>query len=156
MLFRSSAGVLRLASASAAGSGALVANSPGTVDVVSDVGIAALSGNGAVTLAGGATLTTTTDSGLSSSFNGVVSGGGALTKAGAGALSLSAAQTYSGATTVAAGRLTLGIGASLSSPSISIAGGSLLTSANGQLGSAAPALTVDGSVALAEIGRAHV
>ncbi len=56
--------------------------------------------------AAGGTLEQTT--GTTLSYAGVISGSGALTKIGAGTLRLDGANTYTGATTVSAGRLSLG------------------------------------------------
>src|SRR5271165_75403 len=53
----------------------------------------------------------------STSFAGVIFGTGALTKQGTGTLTLSGANTYSGATTVDAGTLALGLGGSIASSS---------------------------------------
>jgi autotransporter-associated beta strand protein len=67
------------------------------------VGSIAGAGNvtlGAGTLTAGATNTSTT-------FSGVISGSGALTKSGAGTLTLSGNNTYTGATTVSAGALNI-------------------------------------------------
>lgn len=57
---------------------------------------------------------------------GVISGGGALTKISSGLLTLSAANTFTGATTVNAGTLTAVAGALGSTTSLAVNGGSLL------------------------------
>jgi autotransporter-associated beta strand protein len=62
-------------------------------------------GTSGITLSTGANGATTT-------FSGVLSGSGSLIKVGAGALTLSASNTYSGGTTVSGGTLQLGDGAS--------------------------------------------
>jgi fibronectin-binding autotransporter adhesin len=68
-----------------------------------DVAIGSLSGAGQVQLGSG-TLTAGGDN-SSTSFTGVISGSGGLTKTGTGALTLSGVNTYTGTTTVSAGTL---------------------------------------------------
>ncbi|MEN6558707.1 MAG: autotransporter-associated beta strand repeat-containing protein, partial [Thermoguttaceae bacterium] len=77
---------------------------------------------------GGGTIET--DSGFNATVAGVISGNGALTKTGAGTLTMTASNTYAGATTVSAGTLQIGDGGttgSLSSGTISIGSGANLT-----------------------------
>lgn len=59
-------------------------------------------------------------------LNGVISGTGNLTKIGTGTLTLNAANSYSGTTTVNAGTLRLGSAASLATSAITIASGGVL------------------------------
>ena len=66
-----------------------------------------LTGAGSVTL-GSAALTV--DDASASTFNGVISGSGSLTKAGTATLTLTGANTYTGGTVIAAGTLQLGNG----------------------------------------------
>ncbi len=84
-------------------------------------------GGGAVTLAGNRTVTCNANT---LTVAGAIGDGGAgysLTKAGAGTLALTAANTYSGNTAVSAGTLALsGNGAIANSPNISIANGATL------------------------------
>ncbi|MEI8078927.1 MAG: autotransporter-associated beta strand repeat-containing protein, partial [bacterium] len=65
--------------------------------------VAALIGGGAVTMTAGGRLTV--GGPADASFIGVISGAGSLTKAGAGAMTLAAANSYSGGTTLADGTL---------------------------------------------------
>ena len=81
-----------------------------------------ITGTGTLTTSG-ATLDLASDLSL-----GVILGGGALTKQGVGVLTLTAANTYTGATTVSAGTLNLASGASLDAASaLSLASGATLT-----------------------------
>ncbi len=77
----------------------------GTYDVDTTDTIQSLSGSGAVELASGITLTFG-DSG-DDTISGIISGDGSLTKAGTGTLTLSAANTYTGDTTISAGKITV-------------------------------------------------
>ena len=77
----------------------------GVYDVDTTDTIQSLSGSGTVELASGITLTTG-DSG-DDTVSGIISGDGSLTKAGSGTLTLSAANTYTGDTTISAGKLTV-------------------------------------------------
>ncbi|NBX31019.1 hypothetical protein EBR04_11365, partial [bacterium] len=75
---------------------------------------------GNVTLGTG-TLTTGGNN-TSTSYAGVISGSGGLTKAGTGVLTLSAANTFSGATTISAGQLQISAGNINSSSGITVNG----------------------------------
>ena len=83
--------------------------------------IGGLSGSGTVSL-GSVTLTVNNTS--DSPFDGVISGTGGLTKSGSGTLTLTGANTYTGATTVSAG--TLSVTGSLATSSITVASGATL------------------------------
>lgn len=108
-----------------------------------------LGGAGNVTLGGSATTVLTTGGdNNSTTFSGVISGAGGLTKAGTGTFTLSGANTYTGATTVAGGTLVAGnanafgdnsavtvdSGATLNLNGISLAIGSLSGAGNVALG----------------------
>ena len=108
-------GILALSGAgSLANTSAVTAN--GTFDISSitpsSSTIGALNGNGAVAL-GAKNLTF--GNGTSSTFSGVISGSGALTKAGTGIQTLTAIQTYTGTTNIQAGTLALTSTASIAS-----------------------------------------
>ena len=83
--------------------------------------------SGTITLGAATTQTFTNGTSDTATFSGVIAGSGAFTKAGAGALGLSATNTYSGATTVSAGTLTVSGGDAISSnSSVAVAGGATL------------------------------
>lgn len=90
------------------------------------VGSIASSGtDGAINL--GANTITTGGNNASTSFGGVISGtGGSLTKVGSGTMTLTAAQGYTGSTTVSTGTLVLGVGATLASTNIQVDSGATL------------------------------
>lgn len=97
------------------------------------VGSIASSGtNGTINL-GANTLTTGGDN-TSTSYGGAIAGvGGSLTKVGNGIMTLTAAQTYNGTTTVSAGTLLLASGASLAS-NVQVAAGATLNATASGLG----------------------
>ena len=99
--------------------------------------IGSLAGGGAtggnVSL-GSATLSTGGDN-TSTSYAGVISGTGGLTKIGTGAQALTAANLYTGATTVSAGVLNLGVDSAVSSSSnMGLSGGTLQSAFSQTLG----------------------
>jgi autotransporter-associated beta strand protein len=100
---------------------ALTVNAPGTAAINGSETIGSLSGTGAVTLATGSVLTV--GAGASTTFSGALAGGGGLSKAGAGTLTLSGPKAYTGPTTVSAG--TLAVQGPLASSLVQMSGGAL-------------------------------
>jgi fibronectin-binding autotransporter adhesin len=116
-------GELTVGNSSALGTGAFTFG----IDTSLRAGAADLMLANSVQLLGGtATIDT---NGFILSLDGIVSGGGSLTKVGAGTLRLSGANTYTGTTTVSAGTLDLRLGGVLSGPVVNnatfISGGTL-------------------------------
>lgn len=107
-----------------------------------DQSIGALSGAGRVSL-GSATLTTS--SSTDTSFSGVISGDGGLTKSGNGTLTLSGQNTYLGTTTVTAGTLaTDGVNRLATTSNIELAlGATLALGGNQTVGSLAGSGDID-------------
>jgi len=79
--------------------------SAGTLALGSTQSLGAIAGSGNISLS---SYNLTATSASNTTFSGVMSGTGAFTKSGVGALVLSGANTYTGATTINAGTLTLG------------------------------------------------
>jgi len=103
-----SAGTLALGAANRIADGsALSIAAAGTLDLGGfDETVASITGAGATSL--GAGVLTTGGNNSSTTYSGVMSGSGGLTKIGTGTLTLSGGNTYTGATTINAGTLTLG------------------------------------------------
>ena len=92
--------------------------------------IGSLAGSGTVALGAGAL--TTGGSNATTSYSGVISGTGSLTKAGTGTMTLSNVNTFTGATTVSAGTLALTVANALSASSdVTVASGATLTAGAG-------------------------
>jgi len=117
-----SAGTLTLGSTTALSGTSNVDIASGTTLDLNDnsTSIADLDGAGNIAL-GSATLTTGDAS--NHLLSGIISGTGSLTKSGAGSLTLSAANTYSGDTTINAGTLKLGNSLALQSSTLTTATG---------------------------------
>ncbi len=135
-----SAGTLTLGNDSALGTGTLTISGSSTLDATADRAITnAMSIGSSFTFAGANTLTqstggialttspTITVSASTLTLNGVVSGAGrALTKAGGGTLTLGAANTHDGGTTLSAGTLALGNNAALGTGTLTVSGAATL------------------------------
>ncbi|WP_034408861.1 Ig-like domain-containing protein, partial [Comamonas thiooxydans] len=122
-----SAGGLTLSGGSAIGNNSAVTQSASTtLTLSSDETIGSLAGTGSVVLNAG--LTTGSDN-TSTTYAGAISGLFGLTKAGSGTLTLTGNNTYTGATTVSAGGLTLNrVGGALDgNTSVAVASGATLT-----------------------------
>ncbi|WP_313516544.1 autotransporter-associated beta strand repeat-containing protein [Pseudomonas sp.] len=115
------AGTLGLINGQALGLGALAVT--GSASLAND---AAMALSNAITLSNGANLSLPSDDDLT--LNGIISGNGALNKQNAGVLTLNAANSYSGGTTLNGGSLQLGDSAALGSGLLTVAGASQLTS----------------------------
>jgi autotransporter-associated beta strand protein len=132
---------------------AVTVSSGATLNLSSNETVGSLTGSGAVTLG---SYTLTAGDGSSTSFDGIISGTGALTKTGTGTLTLTGANSYSGPTTVSAGTLELNSSAGTAladSSAVTLSGGTLrlasatetigtLSGASGTLALGANALTV--------------
>ena len=121
------AGGLTLSGGSAIGNNSAVTQSASTtLTLSSDETIGSLAGTGSVVLNAG--LTTGSDN-TSTTYAGAISGLFGLTKAGSGTLTLTGNNTYTGATTVSAGGLTLNrVGGALDgNTSVAVASGATLT-----------------------------
>jgi autotransporter-associated beta strand protein len=113
--------------------------------------IGSLAGAGTVTLGSG--ILTAGGDNSSTTYSGVLSGTGGLTKAGAGIFTLSGANTYTGATTINAGTLQVAGGAAIADTSAvtlaNVAGATLdLNGTNETIGSLAGGGALGGNVAL--------
>ncbi|NCW75049.1 MAG: hypothetical protein EBW06_10915, partial [Gammaproteobacteria bacterium] len=115
----------------------------GTYDVDASDTIQSLSGSGAVQIADSVTLTTG-DAG-DDTISGVISGAGNLTKAGAGTLTLSGTNTYTGATNINVGVLSITNNAALGTTAgiTTVASGAALHLSNNI--TVAEAITISGT-----------
>ncbi|MBR0774520.1 autotransporter domain-containing protein [Bradyrhizobium diazoefficiens] len=106
---------------STGGNARFITTAGGTVDIsgLSSTGMTAGSIEGAGNYVLGANTLTTGSLNTSTQVDGVISGtGGGLTKVGTGTLTLTGANSYTGATTISAGTLALSGGGSISSSSV--------------------------------------
>jgi autotransporter-associated beta strand protein len=127
-----SAGTLTVGIANAIGSSSAVTVATGGtlgMGTFSDV-VGSIAGAGSVTLGTGSTLTAGGNN-TSTSFSGVISGTGGLTKSGTGTFNLSGTNAYTGATTINAGTVQLGASnVFANTTNVSIAGGTLALNGN--------------------------
>jgi autotransporter-associated beta strand protein len=122
-----SAGGLTLSGGAAIANDSAVTVSTGAaLNLAGSETIGSLAGAGTVTL--GSNTLSAGDNNTSTTFSGVISGTGALTKAGSGTMTLSGSNTYTGATTVSAGTLTLSGGSAIAdSSAVTVSAGATLT-----------------------------
>ena len=144
------------------GSGAqLVLSGTNTYSGATTISAGTLTISGAGQLGGGAYGAAIANTGVFNynssapqSLSGVVSGGGTLNKNGSGTLTLAAADTYSGGTTIGAGTLALGSAGSINNtPSISLAAGAVfdVSAITSYAMSSSTTLTASGSTTAAVI-----
>jgi autotransporter-associated beta strand protein len=111
---------------------------------VTDTAVSSISGNLAL---GSATRSFTINASSTLNISAVVSGGVGLTKAGTGTLVLTAANTYSGTTTLSAGTLTAGNNSALGTGTLNVTGGTF--SGSGGALTLANAVTLGGNLTVA-------
>ena len=130
-----SAGTLNSNIANALGTLANVtlASSSSTLGIGATQTISALNGSAGNVTLGANTLTVGGTDNLSSSFGGVIAGTGNLTKAGTGDFTVSGANTFTGAISVSAGNLVLGVNNTLGAQnnSVNIASGATMSLTSG-------------------------
>jgi autotransporter-associated beta strand protein len=125
-------GTLALTNGAAiADTGAVVLTAPGSLALNSSETIGSLAGSGAVNL--NANTLTTGGNNTSTTYTGIMSGTGGLTKAGTGTMTLSGANTYSGVTTISGGTLTATGGSAIADVSrVDISAGATLALVNSE------------------------
>ena len=96
----------------------------GSVTLINNAVLGALTGSRNLNLGGFAI--SIGNNNASTTFNGALTNNGSLTKVGSGTLTLAGTNSYTGDTTVSAGKLALSGGASLSSTNLIVAGGAML------------------------------
>ena len=110
-------GTLRAGNASAFGTTTNITVNSGTLDLNgSNMSTNSLAGSGGSVALGAANLTVSPATGVNTTFSGSITGAGSFTKLGGGALTLTGVSTYSGATTVGGGMLSLNFAATSGGP----------------------------------------
>jgi fibronectin-binding autotransporter adhesin len=103
----------------------------GTTQTAGTATIGGISSTGTTTYSGGVSLVSnavlSAASGGSTAFTGVISGSGSITTSGGGQVTLSGSNTYSGTTTISAGKLALGASNVIPGTQVVLSGGTLLT-----------------------------
>ncbi|NCU50773.1 MAG: hypothetical protein EBX29_03285, partial [Candidatus Fonsibacter lacus] len=97
--------------------GTITVASGATYQVNETDAVGAITGSGSIVIASGKTLTTTVNS--STSFDGIISGAGNLTKSGTATLTLTGTNTYSGKTNIAQGTLSISSDSNLGTAPVS-------------------------------------
>ncbi|MBS0346675.1 MAG: DUF4347 domain-containing protein [Proteobacteria bacterium] len=116
--------------AAIADTSAVTVASGATLTLSNDETVGSLAGAGAVTL--GTNTLTTGGANTSTTFSGAIGGSGGLSKAGSGTLTLSGSNTYSGATTISAGTLSITNHTTISgSGQVTLDGGTLKLTGSG-------------------------
>jgi autotransporter-associated beta strand protein len=145
------AGVTLTVDVASAVSGALTNNGTLAVGNGNAVALGSLAAAGGVSLGDASSALTVGAANTSTTYSGVISGAGTVTKVGTGTWTVSGNSTYTGATTISAGRLTLGApGTSPNSPLGTVDGATTVASGaalnlNGRTLATAEPLTISGT-----------
>jgi autotransporter-associated beta strand protein len=126
-----SAGTLRAGAVDVFGIGSAMTVSGGTLNLSGfNQSLGSLAGSASTTVSLGSATLTAGSNNTSTAYNGIITGTGDLIKAGTGTLTLAGANTYSGGTTLSAGRIAIGANTALGTGALALAGGTLQTTAN--------------------------
>jgi filamentous hemagglutinin family protein len=153
-------GTLKTTHSSALGIGSAVtflSNGNGVLDISGgDLTIGSLATTGSRNISLGSNTLTIGTNNTSTTFAGVISGAGGVTKVGTGTLTLSGTNTFTGSTTVSAGTLALGNAAALGTTAAgtTVASGATLDVGGSVVG--AEALTINGGTLAASTGTSSL